>query len=125
LLIKAQLMPIGADKHWERIDTRKREGIIAGDTTMRGILVTLYLPEGREFADILIRPKDAANMADVYSAVAKLDVTKVETSNEMSQDSTGISPANRRQPATDVAPQTQQDDAAHRFPFFKNIDAGA
>jgi len=76
LLIKAVLMPVGADKHWERFDTGKCPGIIAGDTSMRGILVTLYLPGHRQFADILIRPKDGATMTDVYTAIAELEVSQ-------------------------------------------------
>jgi len=76
LLIKAVLMPVGSDKHWERFDTGERRGLIAGDTSMQGILVTLYLPEDRQFADILIRPKDGATMADVYAAIGELKVMK-------------------------------------------------
>jgi len=74
LLLKAELVPIGSEKHWERIDTGKREGIIAGDTSLRGIQVTLYLPESKEFAWVLIVPKDGGRMDDVYRAIAELDM---------------------------------------------------
>jgi len=76
LIIKAVLMPVGADKHWERFNTGKCPGIIAGDTSMRGILVTIYLPEHRKFADILIRPKGDKTMAEVYRAIWELDVVQ-------------------------------------------------
>jgi hypothetical protein len=78
LLIKAVLMPVGADKHWERFDTGKCPGIIAGDTSMRGIMVTVYLPEHKKFADILIRPKGETTMAEVYRTICELDVVQGE-----------------------------------------------
>ncbi len=79
LLIKSVLMPVGADKHWERIDTGTREGIIVGDTSLQYIIVTLYLQETREFADVVIWPKEAATMADVYGAIAELEVSKADS----------------------------------------------
>lgn len=74
LLLKAVLMPIGSETLWERIDTGKREGIIAGDTSMRSIYVTLYLPQSKEFASLVIFPKDGVQMDDVYRAIAELDI---------------------------------------------------
>jgi hypothetical protein len=94
LLIKTVLMPIGADKHWERFDTDKHPGIIAGDTSMRGIMVTVYLPEQRKFADILIRPKDGATMADVYAAIAELEVSQ-DASSQTGEGTEVLSPRER------------------------------
>jgi len=94
LLIKAVLMPVGADKHWERFDTGKCPGIIAGDTSMRGIMVTVYLPEHRKFADILIQPKDGATMADVYAAIAELEVSQ-DASSQTGKGTEVLSPLER------------------------------
>ena len=79
LLIKSVMVPHGADKHWERIDTGRREGIIVGDTSTQYIIVDLYLPEIREFAHIVIWPKNTATMPDVYSAIAELELSKADS----------------------------------------------
>lgn len=72
LLIKAQLQPVGADKSWEVCETDTRKVIVAGNTSMRGISVMIYLPETRMFANIIVWPKAGAQMNDVYQAISDL-----------------------------------------------------
>ncbi|NLF30004.1 MAG: hypothetical protein GX591_03855 [Planctomycetes bacterium] len=72
LLLKATLAPVGLDTHWEHIDTPRFRGIIAGDTSRGGIIVTLYLPTTQDFVDLILFPADGATMADVYDALSDL-----------------------------------------------------
>jgi len=74
LLIKAALIPIGSEKLWERIDTGKRQGILAGDTSQRFILVMMYLPECKQSAEFVVFPKGDAHMDDVYRAIGELRI---------------------------------------------------
>ncbi len=74
LLLKAVLQPGGSDVHWENFDTGRYRGNLAGDTSLGGIIVLLYLPKVEAFAHLVLFPKDGATMADVYDALGSLIV---------------------------------------------------
>ena len=76
LLYKATLAPIGSDKLWMRFETGKFKGIIAGNTSCKGILVTLYLPQTKHFADAAILPGPGATMDDVWRTLSELQMEK-------------------------------------------------
>lgn len=72
LLIKSVLQPVGADKSWEVCEAGRHKLIIAGDTSMRGVSVMMYLPETKMSANIVVWPKAGAQMEDVYQAISDL-----------------------------------------------------
>jgi hypothetical protein len=76
LLFKSKLQPIGSDKLWMRFETARYKGIIAGDTSLGRILVTLYLPGTEDSADLVVFPKSGAKMDDVYQTIAEWSVDK-------------------------------------------------
>ncbi len=76
LLLKTVLLPVGADKLFLQFETDRHKGILAGDTTMRGIFVNIYLPETKEFANLVILTKTGARMDDVYRCLAQLEIRK-------------------------------------------------
>jgi hypothetical protein len=78
LVLKTMLTPVGTEALWERLESQGRQAIIAGDITTDAILVTIYLPETRETAEILINVEPAATMADVYRAIADLEITQTD-----------------------------------------------
>ena len=77
LLLKAELLPEGADRLFLRFQTDRRKGILAGDTTLKRICVNVYLPETGQFANLAIFPKDAADMEDVYRCLGQLRIEHV------------------------------------------------
>ncbi|MFW6153652.1 MAG: hypothetical protein ACOC95_00360 [Planctomycetota bacterium] len=81
LLLKATLAPIGMDTHWENVDTGRYRGNVAGDTSLGGITVMLYLPETQDFANIVLFPTDGATMTDVYDALANLRIEPTTTAS--------------------------------------------
>ena len=76
LFYKAQLAQVGCDKLWMKFETGKYKGIITGDTSCKAILVTLYLPDTKEFADLAIFPGKGATMDDVWRTLSELQVEK-------------------------------------------------
>jgi len=78
LLLRSIVRPIGLEKQWLRLAVGGRRGFLAGDETCEPILVWLYLPETREFADVALHPKDgaAADMEDVYRCLGQLKIQR-------------------------------------------------
>ena len=76
LLMRSILQPTGSDKQWLRIELAGRRGFLAGDETSRAILVSVYLPETTQFAEIAIAPQEGATMADVWRCLGQLHIDR-------------------------------------------------
>lgn len=106
LLIKSELMSMGSDKNWEQIDTGHFKGIIAGNTSSRGVFVDLYLPDKKVFAHMFISPKPgvtpAVTMEEIYQVLAEIQIQPLpadDTSHTNATQPTSVTqPINATQP---------------------------
>lgn len=78
LMLKATLMPTGADTHWEEFQRDELRGHIAGDTSLEGISVEIYVPQTQELVMLLLGPQKGASMKDVHCAIAELQIEPLE-----------------------------------------------
>jgi len=78
LFLKSAYQPVGSEKLFERFQANGRKGVLAGDHTCETLVVLLYLPETREFAELVIGNKGLADMAPVYRCLGLLTVRRAE-----------------------------------------------
>jgi len=74
LLLRSALQTHGAQRLWQRIEVRNRRGFLSGDATSKILVATIYLPQIKEFAEIVILPEPEATMDDIYACLAWLDI---------------------------------------------------
>jgi hypothetical protein len=76
LLLKSLYQPIGSEKLFLRFRTGERKGILAGDLTSDFIIVLVYLPETKEFAELLIAGKPGCEMDNVYRCLGQMEARR-------------------------------------------------
>ncbi len=76
LLVRTALQPSGADRLWQRIEVRGRAGFLSGDETCKAIVASIYLPQTKQFAELVIKPREGAAMDDIYNCLADLDIQR-------------------------------------------------
>lgn len=76
LLLKSVRPLIGSEKLFTRFQTDTRKGILAGDLTSEMVLVLIYLPETKEFAELVITGKARCTMEDVTRCIGQAKIRK-------------------------------------------------
>ena len=76
LLVRTALQPSGADRLWQQIEVRDRAGFLSGDETCKAVVASIYLPQTKQFAELVIEPREGAVMADIYNCLADLDIQR-------------------------------------------------
>jgi hypothetical protein len=76
LLVKSLYQPIGSEKLFLRFRADERRGILAGDLTSEFMIVLVYLPETKEFAEALIAGKAGSRMDDVYRCLGQMNIRR-------------------------------------------------
>jgi hypothetical protein len=76
LLLRTALQTNGAEKLWQRIEVRSRDGFLSGDAESKRVIATIYLPQTKEFAELAILPRDGAAMDDIYNCLGELAIQR-------------------------------------------------
>lgn len=93
ILFKTMLMPERANHHWEQFDNGSLRGFIVGDTSDVILNVIVYLPDHRQFFEILLRPKPSSTMDDVYATLAELQIEAIPETQPSGDGATPPSPS--------------------------------
>jgi hypothetical protein len=74
LLLNSALQSHGAQKLWQQIKVKGRDGFLSGDESCAILVATIYLPQTRQFAEIIITPRGSTTMEEIYGCLASLDI---------------------------------------------------
>jgi len=77
LLLKSAYQPVGSERLFQQFRTDRRDGILAGDQSCEALVALIYLPETRQFAELVIGNKGEVRMDDVYRCLGLLKIEKL------------------------------------------------
>lgn len=74
LLLRTALQPNGADRLWQRIEVRGRDGFLSGDAESKAVIAMIYLQQTKQFAELALEPRQGATMDDIYNCLGELTI---------------------------------------------------